>query len=1117
MASWTANKIIADTEQEWTDVLERGDSNEILKTWSSHSEQYLGLRSFECQAPAAFLGRGSPPKFVQNTLCAEKSHEHGAIELRPHRIEKLTRRVEELIRKLVHRDVIAPVPQEWFHIWQLCQEDGRKLLPLFPGWWAPSGIPDLAFLRALSAELRQVVQSELTGAREGRKQRWSDFFSADWADTRREIFAFVNGDQQPSAPIVADATGALTGDPCKVDSILRVAWGPIFQLYQHSAPPNWRAFRQRFGNYFPQQCPFEFGDLTVEDLLNTLRRMKSRSATGACGWRVAELKRLPRELLERLCQLFQHIEATGIWPEALLHGLITMVPKEGGGLGPTDLRPITVMSSIYRLWSGSRVAQVLQWQELWISKHLVGFRQELGCEDAFWVTALKVEKALLEGEELSGLSLDFQKAFDRVPHEHVFELARAAGLPHHIVNALASCYKNLNRHFKVGAFIGEGFKSTNGILQGCALSVVLLNLLMHVWAEGVAAECPGACPTCYADDASTVSKHTHELQGVLDFSSLFCTLTGMRLNLRKCLSWSTSQTQRALLPTLNIDGESPTPAQHERLLGAQMAYTGQHTAHVDVAPRFNKAGLTTNRIEAVSLPLDAKADLFAACVIPKILFDTQIAPISKACLRGWRTRAARSIWGRGCPARSLEMLFTLVTKGHRCDPLQASVCRVMLSAHRMLRRYAEHAATFWSMVQEGTTLHNQHGPVARFLWALKRLGWQVGEHAYMVQRRNGLPLHILECDASLFSHFIREDMRLALWQEAARRRPDMAGCDAPQGIDRDATLSFATSTRGMKRRRARTILTGAIDTRKRRHRRGLAIHPLCFGCGPATETTRHMLHECHWFRDAREDLEAVCQDMPPCTVECGIVLDDPAVLESEQRLERMQEAPVVPTTPSPADSRDADGHTIIFTDGACKRQRMARLRRAGAGLFYGQNHHENKAWPLPGIRQSNQRAELWAVVRAMEENQRPIHIYTDSAYVHDNFHRWRHWRHRGWQGDHADLWLRLSRCLAPHPQRVKVSKVKAHLTWQHVSAGLISAELKIGNAGADLLAGAGADMHDALVGLEERARNRKAKARKRHRLMVQILEERDLMYQELPQNVVGPPNRFLRNVRRRGA
>ena len=124
---------------------------------------------------------------------------------------------------------------------------------------------------------------------------------------------------------------------------------------------------------------------------------------------------------------------------------------------------------------------MIAWQESWASPAITGFRFDLGCEDAYWRLSLDVEDSLVEMSGLCGISLDFKKAFDRVPWEHVFAIGRAAGLPSHILTPLQSMYGNLQRHFRIGGMMNQGVKSTNGILQGCPLSVVLLNLLMQVW------------------------------------------------------------------------------------------------------------------------------------------------------------------------------------------------------------------------------------------------------------------------------------------------------------------------------------------------------------------------------------------------------------------------------------------------------------------------------------------------------------------------------------------------------------------------------------------------------------------------------------------------------------
>ena len=42
--------------------------------------------------------------------------------------------------------------------------------------------------------------------------------------------------------------------------------------------------------------------------------------------------------------------------------------------------------------------------------------------------AAKLEQALLHGDELSGMSLDYSKCFDRVPIEIVFRVAEQCGM-----------------------------------------------------------------------------------------------------------------------------------------------------------------------------------------------------------------------------------------------------------------------------------------------------------------------------------------------------------------------------------------------------------------------------------------------------------------------------------------------------------------------------------------------------------------------------------------------------------------------------------------------------------------------------------------------------------------
>ena len=81
---------------------------------------------------------------------------------------------------------------------------------------------------------------------------------------------------------------------------------------------------------------------------------------------------------------------------------------------------------------------------------------------------------------ISGFGLDYQKCFDMM-QLIVFALARAHGMHEDVLRPLQAMYKQLKRAFRFVGCLGSWFRATNGVLQGCPMSAVLINLLTTVW------------------------------------------------------------------------------------------------------------------------------------------------------------------------------------------------------------------------------------------------------------------------------------------------------------------------------------------------------------------------------------------------------------------------------------------------------------------------------------------------------------------------------------------------------------------------------------------------------------------------------------------------------------
>ena len=73
-------------------------------------------------------------------------------------------------------------------------------------------------------------------------------------------------------------------------------------------------------------------------------------------------------------------------------------------------------------------------------------------------------------------------------------------------------YRVLRRRFRYPLGVGQEFEVTNGILQGCPISIVLINALVSVLSRAIEAEALRTVPRSYADDQYLLSNVQAALQ-----------------------------------------------------------------------------------------------------------------------------------------------------------------------------------------------------------------------------------------------------------------------------------------------------------------------------------------------------------------------------------------------------------------------------------------------------------------------------------------------------------------------------------------------------------------------------------------------------------------------------
>ncbi|KAJ1880096.1 hypothetical protein H4R99_002028 [Coemansia sp. RSA 1722] len=179
---------------------------------------------------------------------------------------------------------------------------------------------------------------------------------------------------------------------------------------------------------------------------------------------------------------------------------------------------------------------------------------------------------------------------------------------------------------------------------------------------------------------------------------------------------------------------------------------------------------------------------------------------------------------------------------------------------------------------------------------------------------------------------------------------------------------------------------------------------------------------------------------------------DPDRSQGQQKPQKPQkQSQTHPGAEPPKAGLQSDGTVVAYTDGASTRNGMENAR-AGVGVYFGAGDPRNVSEPLAGSRQTNQRAELTAVIRAIEqvalsekrEQQEHEHeqelqrgaalmVATDSMYSINCLTSWfGKWERNGWVGsqgkpvENADLIKTALRLIRQRNGRVQFFHVPGH-------------------------------------------------------------------------------------------
>ena len=148
----------------------------------------------------------------------------------------------------------------------------------------------------------------------------------------------------------------------------------------------------------------------------------------------------------------------------------------------------------------------------------------------------------------------------------------------------------------------------------------------------------------------------------------------------------------------------------------------------------------------------------------------------------------------------------------------------------------------------------------------------------------------------------------------------------------------------------------------------------------------------------------------------------------------------------------------VYTDGSCHNQQCPWLRRSGAGVFWGPYHPLNEKTNQSGQAHTSPRAELLAIVIAIEQARWPIHIFSDNQGFVIAVNKLLAGDHTPSLKNNVDLWSRISKRLHSKQKDILIALIKGHAVDKDIQEGKSSLAHQKGNNAADELANVGSKM-----------------------------------------------------------
>lgn len=488
-----------------------------------------------------------------------------------------------------------------------------------------------------------------------------------------------------------------------------------------------RPFDDDFLQTLLQSVPtLAFPEIQCQDVdlwMQAIRDIKPSAARGVDNVSASELKQLPFRAIQDLAKVMNNYPEG--FPTWFCVAKTFLVPKVEGSLSPADVRPISVLPQLYRLWGKVLNTQLFKSLANQIPKQVTGLLQSRGPMDASYEWQYWLEHHALRETPASGFSLDLLKCFNTIDQDQALRILLSLGFPRSILTPWIATIRQLSRVWILGTSCSQPVNCTRGFPEGDAFSVIVMICIGHLWTFAISQLSDRVKASAYADNWGWASMQPRLHAPILDMTTKLVNALGMIIDWKKCWMWGSNKQHLVLLKNALSSYVNPSTIDtvaYAMDLGCNMTYHGPPRLG-KLAKRIQSAHQKLERLAKLQFDLKTKILLVKGGVYSSIFWGMELVPFGSQQLQKLRTLISNAILGfSSCRNSALSIAFM----PGLLDPAVYVTFRAIVAARRFLtRQNADVRDGFFDRLAKHSGCHHEcKGPIGVLKYYLQKFCWQ---------------------------------------------------------------------------------------------------------------------------------------------------------------------------------------------------------------------------------------------------------------------------------------------------------------------------------------------------------------------------------------------------------